>query len=106
MDANASQNLSCSGKRAGATGLINKVKKSNIFVLSQEYKREQKGLNMITSTDSNFPNHISFIKWGAEGQSWKDDDLKQFEGLIGAVFGPDEDTILNPIFAQLPLFKF
>ena len=90
----------------GLLSLINKAKKSNLFVLSQEHRREQKGLNMITSIDSNFPNHISFIKWGAEGQSWKDDDFKRFEGLLGAVFGPDEDTILNPIFAQLPLFKF
>ena len=60
----------------------------------------------ITETDPNHPNYIKFEKWGVDGQSWQSEDFKQFEGLVGAAFGPDEDSILNPIFGQLPLFKF
>lgn len=86
--------------------LIQKALVHDIFVLSQGFYKEQKGLSMITATDPKYPNYIKFEKWGTDGQSWHSEEFKQFEGLIGAVFGPDEDTILNPIFAQLPLFKF
>lgn len=86
--------------------LIENALKKNIFVLSNGYYKEQRSLNIISYTDPSYPNYIHFDKWGAEGQSWQSNDWKQFEGLVGAVFGPDEDSILNPIFGQLPLFKF
>jgi peptidyl-tRNA hydrolase len=86
--------------------LIEKALIHDIFVLSQGFYKDQRSLNMIVKTDPNSSKYIKFEKWGVDGQSWQSYEFRQFEGLVGAVFGPDEDKILNPIFGQLPLFKF